>query len=502
MANLLDLLTSALGGEKEDSPQVIERNKMKEQLKEGMRKSSPALDPNISEEDFQKKLANQPKVETAIESSAYDPEEFEVVEAGPNPLDEYNKKKQDLLEQQKVVDTEAAQRQITSLGDQMEVESKRAQINEELKNEEVKVLSEIDKKYDPEIESVMNQRLELSKQTPENFYARGDTVNKVLMGLAIVGAGAALGGKDGAMVGMAGILGHINKDLKEQEKLLKKRYEGLSDHERSLRMSKSDQISDLENEMNSRRLASMDILKSQIEKAKLFAKSGQAKQNLDNALIQTQDEINKLEAQAQGAIMSKVTASIGQPQAQPQDQQEAYNLLNPVDAKGKPVSLNEAQARSAQFLNKNARSVQTMEEIEKSLTSEELKALEDVAEKLSAFERVGSIPYVGNMILFGSEYAGATPKQMYKDALGDKGEKYYDALYSLVDDQTRYVTGAAIAPGEFGRELQKYTVTAGTGAASMPEIVKRRRALLKTHAQISKDNKPLFFQQQKKKGAN
>jgi hypothetical protein len=389
-------------------------------------------------------------------------------------------------------------------------QSQQAQQITDQHNVEVNTLNqkkiEAEEKYNNEVQKEMDyidqQRERLANTQPKSFWANKDTDDKLAMGIAVlvssIGAGMTSSRADSGTDLLSGI---IARDLEQKEKHLNRQIVALDKREMSMDR-KTELHSRLLGEFDAHIEQSLSIMKQKIDKVMNATKDKKRLVILQQQKDTLEQDMLEARLKTQQNVATRVTEKFQVSETieteNPQTEEEGQAAMAEWYG-GDYQPKAQYQARSNEFLITNAKNAQVAETIEKSLTPEEFRKLQDAMRNVFAVEELGEISTAGDFIRATKEKTGQTPEDVMKKAIGPKGGRYWKAVNEMANSQARYVSGAAIKSGEYATELKKLIPTYTDTYDNRFVAANKRRRLLKAHKATSGNPNLLYFQ--KKKGS-
>ena len=419
----------------------------------------------------------------------------------------------DVIKKQEAVDAQKKELLEATRADALTTQSNREADLEILrvKNDELakakedeRILTQID--IDEAKQHYETERAKVAKLKPEDFWANKDTDTKLKMGLAIL-LGAVGQGLSGAKTNAAvtAMNNTINRDLARQKGIIDLRIKALDRQKLSVKEKMTEQ---------SRLLSSFDAKMAEgytkmgniFEQAKLKSKDAQFIAGLDKELGEIGQRIVDIDQNAQQNIKTNV-ATTGQAEANAEvdPMTGAYQQIT----QGRGMSdqpMNEVRGKSVKFLTSNKKVAQGLERMNQGLTRKEFAGLQNAMRRVIADASTEEISGVGNVAKAMALRFGGSAEEIFKHEMGEKGPKYWKLIMQFSDDEVRYVSGAAVKPIEFFRELEKYTPGIATSYEDskfregyVPLSSQNIRDKLKGHSILAQDSSLLYFQTERKK---
>jgi hypothetical protein len=346
-----------------------------------------------------------------------------------------------------------------------------------------------------EEEYIARRRQELATTQPKNFWANKTTEDKLKMGVALfLGAIGQTLTQSKTNAAMKGLSHAITQDLDKQKSLIDRQISALGDRRLDLK-TKVKRHSQLLAEFDARKAAAYDRMELLLRKAEHSTKNAQAKAVLQGKI----DELNQEQADLDMAIAENAavrvgeTLTVGAETTAKEISQGQYKALI-KGREGRAAPITEVVQKSMLFLDANEPNAEDMERIEQNLTPEEHKILQETMRKIVSDAQATEINIIGSAVesvLTTFEY---NPEDLLEDALPGKGSDYWRAMSHFANDQTRYVSGAAVRPQEFVKEMMIYSPGLRESYANRLTGAKKRRSKLKVLREITGREEPLYFQ--------
>ena len=358
-------------------------------------------------------------------------------------------------------------------------------------------------------------RERLAKMQPKSFWANKDTEDKLMIGLATVfgGLGSGLAGKK-SNAGIDALNRVVERDMEAKKNFFNNQLK-LLDRKKIGIQEKAQLQSKIMLEYDAHKAHSKELLRQKLEKIAATAKNdtiknqaAQQAQALERELLQQHRDT---EAKLANRVTEKMTlvldAETGKPIAQAQrdgdmTQEEAYAMLT-SRATGEVKPLNELQGKSNAFLQRIEKHAKLAEEIESTLTEDELADIRELVAENRALQDLKDISVVGNQVSSFENITSLDEENKWEDIMPGKGGRYYRALQFIAFHQARFVSGAKIDANDVKNELlhmMPSVTTTMDDLSSEHGPTANRRALLKAHQAVAGGRrKPLYFQKVKKR---
>lgn len=358
---------------------------------------------------------------------------------------------------------------------------------------------------------ISEKEAEIAAMEPKSFWQKADTGDKILMSLAVIlgGIGQGLSGSK-TNAAAAAMNNAINEDLKLQQDALNRKIGALERTKAGIgeiarakeeagiefkqRKTKAldimkmnlDQLKSQTTNINT--LAAIDQQNANIEKTKAALKAdidAHTKKFAENKVTRD-EELNRIDPKTLDKMPPQEQAATAQ----------ALGKMNMRRVYGVGQDLKGEKAKSANLLNKNADNLQELEQLEEKLTPKQFAALKDAIQHVVNRAERKSAPVVGGLFSAIETGVRGSPAEYMEEAVPGIGGRYYNLMLNLVNDQTRFESGAAIGASEFVSTMEKYFPTATTTPEGAMQLRSARRGLLTSHKILSGVKEPLYFEKQ------
>ena len=327
-------------------------------------------------------------------------------------------------------------------------------------------LAAIDQQSNSEIrelqDSILNERADieekrqrLSQLTPENFWAKQDTPNKIKisLGLLLGAVGQSLtGAKQNAA--LTTLQNTVNQDLKIFNQSIDRRLKVLDKSDIGLD-KKQAAIQQLENLRDARTKATIDRLGRQLDIFKLQTKNKNAIPKIEQLKLTLEEQLNSAQiAEEQKLAKTIQTAKVSKPVDNKHLKPDGTTKRGWTDA-GKPQTQEEKKAEG--YLERV--------EAANKIATQEPPPTEDLMRMATAFARLEEIPVVGDVLGAVRSAVGSTEADLFS-----KYGSWLNAMRDFQNAKLRKESGASIAPSEFIREARIYFPEPG----DTPKVIKQK----------------------------
>lgn len=464
--------------------------------------------PKETQEQWEKRLAKSEDVSNFMSEDDYASEISVVDSSKESALDRANRKLLENTTQHQEELKKLTDEQSSILGQQIAIEGKKAQIIQDQAKIKEELLGEFDERYNNRIKEIETERDNLTKLDSKSFWDNPKTPERILMGLGML---AALSGKNdnlaaGAMMASKVIGKAVSEDMAAQEKKVLQRLNMLDKQENLNQQERTYAKNKLTAQLDARKLAALDQQEKLMNQTLLLTKNTEAKQALQNEMKKTNEQKIMLQAEidkkAQQDVSYDMSLAENQPTSEELDQKarQAYEFIAPTDKDGNPLPMTEGQGKMRVALASAAPALKDLESLEKGLTTNEYKALQDGMGQVLQRLRVRDIGLIGSGVdAVANTLQGFVP-EILENAVPGKGAQYAQALMQYMRVNLRLDTGAQISPGEIIGDLERYGVSPGTDHKAMKGKITDRRERLKAFNDAIGGKGKLFWQATVDKG--